>query len=222
MSPKNPSRPGILRAPESASTGCCSSRWSCSSWWRGRVTRAVGRALNTLGPRRALVGDQPTPVFGHGRLRPVASSVGARLECGYEGGAVVGVVAIGALAPVLVDCMAAASTEQLQSRVAFDMNCPESQLQLYELDERTYGVRGCGQPLPYVESCDGPKEQITTTECTWVLNTDSVWARQRWGRAGTTRWLTARLADQQPGSEPPARPPWSRRSSALGFKHAKG
>jgi hypothetical protein len=47
------------------------------------------------------------------------------------------------------------------------MQCSEDQLQLTRLDDRTMGVRGCGQQGTYVESCDNQMD------CTWVLNTDS-------------------------------------------------
>ena len=65
-----------------------------------------------------------------------------------------------------------ATTDQLRARAAFDLQCEEAQLSVVKIDERTQGVRGCGQQATYVESCDGPKGG-TSTECTWVMNTDS-------------------------------------------------
>lgn len=62
-----------------------------------------------------------------------------------------------------------ASEEQLRTRAAFDMKCSEDQLNLIEIDDRTTGVRGCGQQATYVESC----ANANRTDCTWVLNTDS-------------------------------------------------
>ena len=41
-----------------------------------------------------------------------------------------------------------------------------------QIDDRTMGVRGCGQRAVYVESCNGPKGGMAT-ECTWVLNSDT-------------------------------------------------
>lgn len=74
------------------------------------------------------------------------------------------------LVVVLTGC--GATEEQLRTRAAFDLHCDENQLQLIEIDNRTMGVRGCGQQVTYVESCDGPKGGMATS-CTWVLNTDS-------------------------------------------------
>jgi hypothetical protein len=81
--------------------------------------------------------------------------------------AALGFVLLGAM---LVNC--GATEEQLRSRSAIDLNCPQTQIQMTQIDERTMGVRGCGQRAVYVESCDGPKGGMAT-ECTWVLNSDT-------------------------------------------------
>jgi hypothetical protein len=65
-----------------------------------------------------------------------------------------------------------ASEDQLRTRVAFDMNCNQDNIQIIEIDDKTRGVRACGQQATYVEICDGPKGGWTTG-CTWALNTDS-------------------------------------------------
>jgi hypothetical protein len=70
-----------------------------------------------------------------------------------------------------------ASVDQLRTRAAFDMDCPERQLQVVELDSRTRGVRGCGQRLTYVETCGMHDGYGGKHDCTWVLNTDT--ERQR-------------------------------------------
>jgi hypothetical protein len=62
-----------------------------------------------------------------------------------------------------------ASTEQLKTRAAFDLKCPEDQINLVEIDSRTKGVSGCGQQATYVESCDAPPDNMAR-DCTWVLN----------------------------------------------------
>jgi hypothetical protein len=64
-----------------------------------------------------------------------------------------------------------ASLEQLHARAAFDLNCPEAQLQVVKIDQRTQGVRGCGRQATYVESCTDPMRSSGT--CTWIMNTDS-------------------------------------------------
>ena len=62
-----------------------------------------------------------------------------------------------------------ASAEQLQTRAAFDLNCPAQQISVIELDGRTRGVTGCGQRATYVESCDRV-DGYGKHGCTWVLN----------------------------------------------------
>lgn len=68
----------------------------------------------------------------------------------------------------LVGC-AGASKDQLLRRASFDLACDPKSLTVIELDRQTSGVMGCGQRVTYVESCDGPRENMTTS-CTWVLN----------------------------------------------------
>lgn len=57
---------------------------------------------------------------------------------------------------------------ELQARAAFDLGCPPQQLRLYNFDERSKGVVGCGRRLTYVHWC-----QLTdgVNRCTWVLDT---------------------------------------------------
>ncbi|MBN1609323.1 MAG: hypothetical protein JW940_22015 [Polyangiaceae bacterium] len=74
---------------------------------------------------------------------------------------------------VLAALLACGATEdQLRARAAFDLDCPESKVHIITIDDRTRGVRACGQQATYVEACDGPKGSAATS-CTWVLNTDS-------------------------------------------------
>jgi len=56
----------------------------------------------------------------------------------------------------------------LRARSAGDMNCPKSELSIYQLDDRSYRVEGCGQEAVYIESCERPNSM--ESECTWVLN----------------------------------------------------
>ena len=51
-------------------------------------------------------------------------------------------------------------------RASYDLQCPEENLEVTEIDDATRGVRGCGQQVVYVEAC--PKNR-----CTWILNSDS-------------------------------------------------
>jgi hypothetical protein len=63
---------------------------------------------------------------------------------------------------------ASASTSQLKTRAAFDLNCPESAIEVSELDKVTRGVRGCGKQRTYVESCKS--NEYGNYDCTWVMN----------------------------------------------------
>ena len=66
----------------------------------------------------------------------------------------------------LVGC-GAASPEQLKTRAAYEMSCPEDDLTLTELGDDTTGVTGCGKKQVYVQDCQG---QGAMRECKWVLN----------------------------------------------------
>jgi hypothetical protein len=62
-----------------------------------------------------------------------------------------------------------APTEHLTQRASFDLNCPESQINVVDLGGKTKGVTGCGKKATYVETCTGQKGEFATT-CSWVLN----------------------------------------------------
>jgi len=47
------------------------------------------------------------------------------------------------------------------------MKCDKEQLTIVKIDQSSRGVEGCGQRATYVEHCP------TSSDCTWVLNTDS-------------------------------------------------
>ena len=62
-----------------------------------------------------------------------------------------------------------ATVSQLKSRASFDLQCPESEIVIVDIDSRTKGVRGCDKQATYVESCAAENR----TNCTWVLNSDA-------------------------------------------------
>lgn len=66
-----------------------------------------------------------------------------------------------------------ATGQQLRARAAFDLRCPEPDLQVTELDKRTRGITGCGQRATYVEHCQACANGYPACDCTGVLNTDS-------------------------------------------------
>jgi hypothetical protein len=50
---------------------------------------------------------------------------------------------------------------KLRTRAAFDLDCPEDQLSLTDLDQSTSGAAGCGRRASYLGICSG-------FACTWV------------------------------------------------------
>jgi hypothetical protein len=77
------------------------------------------------------------------------------------------IVVLGSVVMGLAGC--GASLEQLHARAAFDLNCPQEQLQIIKIDDPTQGVRGCGRQATYVENCTDPNRSSNT--CTWIMNT---------------------------------------------------
>jgi hypothetical protein len=44
-------------------------------------------------------------------------------------------------------------TVQIRHRAGFDLQCPDEQTTLIELDALSYGARGCGRQLRYMKNC---------------------------------------------------------------------
>jgi len=65
-----------------------------------------------------------------------------------------------------------ADVNTLRERAAFDLGCPESQLQLHQIDDRTSGVSGCGRQATYILMCDNNlyERSDDQTGCTWLVN----------------------------------------------------
>ena len=53
----------------------------------------------------------------------------------------------------------------LRPRAAYDFGCPEAQVTVTRIDDRTQGASGCGKKATYIYSCH-------RANCTWVMNTD--------------------------------------------------
>jgi len=69
----------------------------------------------------------------------------------------------------LLACGGADELENLKTRSAFDLKCPESAIQVRNLDDQTttYGVTGCGKQAVYIWACND------SDDCKWVLNSFS-------------------------------------------------
>lgn len=67
----------------------------------------------------------------------------------------------------LLGCATTKEAHPLTRRASFDFQCPREQLRYTELDERAWGVSGCGKRATYIMACQG---QGWNEECTWVLN----------------------------------------------------
>lgn len=79
------------------------------------------------------------------------------------------------LLPVSCAATGDSTLSQLRTRASFDLDCPKSQIKTVTIDERTRGVKGCGQRATYVHQCEPITWNGTTIDekCTWVLNADS-------------------------------------------------
>lgn len=72
----------------------------------------------------------------------------------------------------LGSCATTSELDNLRKRASFEMNCPENQLRISNLDEegKAYGVNACGQRAVYLWHCSGGG---LMEECKWVLNSNS-------------------------------------------------
>lgn len=68
---------------------------------------------------------------------------------------------------VLVACVGA---RNLRKQAAFDLQCPEDNLQITELGKTTRGVQGCGRQASYV-CTDAAAGAINCKE--WRINSDT-------------------------------------------------
>jgi hypothetical protein len=75
-------------------------------------------------------------------------------------------MAIGAVPLFLLATGCASWQERLVPQAAFDLNCPESQLNLILLGPHTAGVNGCGKRATYIDLCRGPYG----ANCQWIMN----------------------------------------------------
>jgi len=96
-----------------------------------------------------------------------------------------------------------ATEDQLKVRSAFDLNCPQEQITLTQIDVRTRGVSGCGQRATYVESCDAPRGSAGAT-CTWVLNSNTYPLGPKSDSAASPLAETAPAAHSSQSTPPPA------------------
>lgn len=62
------------------------------------------------------------------------------------------------------------SEGQLVNRAAFDLGCPEAEIRVTRLDDRTRGVQGCGQRKTYVWHCAEERGAVRRG-CSWIDNT---------------------------------------------------
>jgi hypothetical protein len=77
-----------------------------------------------------------------------------------------------------------ASNQQLQTRAAFDLQCPQEQVGIVEIDNRTRGAQGCGRKATYIEDCQ--PRPFQPMQCTWVMNSGSLGQQQAAPPASST------------------------------------
>lgn len=77
------------------------------------------------------------------------------------------------LGPALSAC-AGGARSVVRKRASFDMDCPVDALQLEELSQCSYGVRGCGKKAAYIVKPGSPDDQLCVCAgpCDAVLNMD--------------------------------------------------
>lgn len=82
-------------------------------------------------------------------------------------------LALSLLALTSVGC-AGGAQKVVRTRAAFDMECPADALELEELSQCSYGVRGCGKKAAYVVRPGSPDDQLCVCAgpCDAVLNLD--------------------------------------------------
>ncbi len=66
---------------------------------------------------------------------------------------------------LLMGCASTMKSVTLK-RAAFDLDCPENQLEIQELTTRTWGVRGCGKRATYITE----GECSTEGSCRPIMN----------------------------------------------------
>jgi|HubBroStandDraft_4_1064222.scaffolds.fasta_scaffold178087_2 hypothetical protein len=64
--------------------------------------------------------------------------------------------------------------ERLVPQAAFDLSCPEGQINVFLLNPHVAGVTGCGKKATYNDVCRG----MYGSDCQWVLNNQSNGAPQ--------------------------------------------
>jgi hypothetical protein len=55
----------------------------------------------------------------------------------------------------------------------FDLQCPKGKLHFYQINDETWGVRGCGKQAKYVRICHAVSPGMNLPddeECRWVQN----------------------------------------------------
>lgn len=71
----------------------------------------------------------------------------------------------------LVAC--GAELDELRTRAAIDLRCPEAQVRIRHIGTSSKAVYGCNRHAVYNESCTGQRGSLTTT-CSWSLNSQVI------------------------------------------------
>ena len=75
-------------------------------------------------------------------------------------------IAIGVVALFCFVVGCATWEERLRPQAAFDLSCPEPQIQLVLINPHVAGVIGCGKKATYNDLCRG----AYGSDCQWVMN----------------------------------------------------
>jgi hypothetical protein len=72
-----------------------------------------------------------------------------------------------ALLVSLAGCAGYATSGELRTRAARDMQCDESQVNVQQVDGQTMSAIGCGQQRDYFQQCDGAPDAYPQ-DCKWI------------------------------------------------------
>lgn len=82
------------------------------------------------------------------------------------------VAALGGAFSAGAGCHAPEPARHPVARVApFDLDCPREQLSYTQIDDKTWGVTGCGRRAKYIEVCRPlDMDALTEDRCRWIRN----------------------------------------------------
>jgi hypothetical protein len=83
-------------------------------------------------------------------------------------------IVVGGVALLASSCATQRREHPIVNMAVFDLNCPKPQLTYTQLDDKNWGVAGCGRRVRYVKVCRKSGYGMYYSEdCQWVANGSS-------------------------------------------------